>query len=138
MVTKVAGGSETREKVARAIDQLRSAGAQFIFLHGSHATGRATATSDVDVAVHFGSRSVNLPRLYGEMPNDIDVLVLDKAPLELAGRVATYGQVLWEADPAVRVRWQADTRKIWFDEKPRIDQARQDFVRAQQRRTSDG
>lgn len=134
-----APGAHTQAKVLdQAVDVLRAAGAQFAFLHGSQASGTSTPVSDADVAVHFGGQPVDLPYLFGSMPVGVDLLVLDNAPLELAGRVATYGVLLWETDPAARVRWQADTRKIWFDEKPRIAQARRDFVAGQRQRTRHG
>lgn len=127
-----------RESVRQAIDRLRRAGARFVFMHGSQVSGSASAESDVDLAAYFGDRPAELPSLIADMPRHVDLLVLDTAPLELAGRVATYGHLLWEADPAERVHWQAQTRKIWFDEKPRIEQARRDFVAAQRRRLADG
>jgi hypothetical protein len=53
------------------------------------------------------------------LPAGVDLLVLNSAPLELAGRVALHGVLLFETDPAVRVRWQADTRRIYLDEEER-------------------
>jgi len=53
----------------------------------------------------------------------VDLLVLDGAPLELAGRVATQGRLLFDDDPSARVEWEATTRKIWFDERPRTERA---------------
>ena len=52
------------------------------------------------------------------MPPGVDLLVLDHAPLELAGRVAARGRLLFDDDPVSRVRWEATTRKIYFDELP--------------------
>jgi hypothetical protein len=46
----------------------------------------------------------------------VDLLVLDAAPLELAGRVALHGRLLFDDDPPARVRWQAQTRLIYLDE----------------------
>ncbi len=57
------------------------------------------------------------------MPPGVDLLVLDHAPLELAGRVAARGRLLFDDDPVSRVRWEATTRKIYFDELPRITRA---------------
>ncbi len=56
--------------------------------------------------------------------------MLNDAPLELAGRVAHKGRLLYETDPAERVRWQATTRKIWFDERPRFERAHREFLEA--------
>ena len=67
------------------------------------------------------------------LPPGVDLLVLDTAPLELAGRVAMHGVLLFEADAAERVAWQATTRKIYLDERPRVERARKDFVEARRR-----
>jgi hypothetical protein len=56
--------------------------------------------------------------------------VLDGAPLELAGRVAMGGRLLFDDDPPARVQWEATTRKIYSDEAARIACARRDFAEA--------
>jgi uncharacterized protein len=110
-----------------APDALRHAGIRFAFLHGSRAVGAATERSDVDVAVWLGEEVDELA-LRSRLPDEVDLLVLDRAPLELAGRVAMHGQLLLDADPAARVRWQATTRKLHLDERFRVEQARRDFA----------
>lgn len=109
---------------------LQDAGARFAYLHGSRVSGRATADSDLDVAAWFG-RPVDAWAV--ALPDGVDLLVLDAAPLELGGRVAQHGQLLFELDPPARVRWEATTRKIYLDELPRRDQARRDFAEARRR-----
>ncbi|WP_217632451.1 nucleotidyltransferase domain-containing protein [Ruania alba] len=109
-----------------SVEALRAAGAQFGYLHGSHATDRARADSDVDVAAYFGRRDVLGSDLL--LPAGADLLVLDSAPLELAGRVAATGVLLFEVDPDLRVRWEAMTRKIYFDERPRFERAHREFI----------
>ena len=64
------------------------------------------------------------------MPSGVDLTVLDTAPLELAGRIATEGVLLFSDDEPARVRWQASTRKIWADERPRFDRAHREFLAA--------
>lgn len=110
--------------------QLRAAGARFAYLHGSQVTGTASPASDVDVAAWFG-RPVDSWSV--AVPDRVDLLVLDTAPLELAGRVALHGRLLLEVDPAERVAWEATTRKVYLDELPRRDQARRDFAQARRR-----
>lgn len=122
----MSGAEVDLDDVARA---LRAAGARFAYLHGSRAAGTAVATSDVDVAAWFGAPAEAWV-VAGELPARVDLLVLDTAPLELAGRVALTGRLLFEVDPAARVAWEATTRKIYLDELPRRDQARRDFVEA--------
>jgi uncharacterized protein len=67
------------------------------------------------------------------LPPGVDLLVLDGAPLELAGRVAVDGRLLYEDDPPARVAWQAQTRTIYFDEEWRQRWARQVFLDAHAR-----
>lgn len=115
------------------VRRLRASGARFAFLHGSRAEGQQREGSDVDVAAWFGSPDVDVVGLSADVPAPVDLLVLDTAPLELAGRVAMHGVLLFEDDQAARVAWQATTRKIFLDERPRVEQARRDFVEARRR-----
>jgi uncharacterized protein len=110
-------------------DALRVAGVRFAFLHGSRVGGGATERSDVDVAAWLGEEVDELT-LRSRLRDEVDLLVLDRAPLELAGRVAMHGRLLLDADPAARVRWQATTRKLFLDERFRVEQARRDFADA--------
>jgi uncharacterized protein len=105
---------------------LRAAGARFAYLHGSVASGTAGPDSDVDVAAHFGGADPASWRV--RLPGRVDLVVLDSAPLELAGRVALHGRLLFDDDPPARVRWEATTRKIYLDEQPRMRQATADLV----------
>jgi predicted nucleotidyltransferase len=108
---------------------LRRAGARFAFAHGSRATGeRARPDSDLDVAAWWGD-DPPAPWDVG-LPAGVDLLILDDAPLELAGRVAVDGRLLFEDDPPARVAWQAQTRTIYFDEEWRQRWVRQVFIEA--------
>jgi uncharacterized protein len=111
------------------VELLRQHGVRFAFLHGSRVTGSPRADSDVDVAVRLGDEVDEL-ELRSRLPDEVDLLVLDRAPLELAGRVAMHGQLILDDDPPSRVEWQATTRKIYADERYRVEQARRDFVDA--------
>ena len=113
---------------AEAIEVLRRHGAEFGYLHGSRATDTARPTSDIDIAAHFGGLGPQAFEIL--LPSGVDLLVLDDAPLELAGRVAVRGRLLFETDPRARVVWEATTRKIYFDELPRISRAHREFAEA--------
>ena len=107
---------------------LRAAGASFAYVHGSRASGTSRADSDLDVAAFWGAAA---PASFEvEIPAGVDLMILDTAPLELRGRVAEKGVLLFESDPAARVDWEAMTRKIWFDERPRIERAHREFAAA--------
>lgn len=107
---------------------LRAAGAGFAFAFGSRVPGAhppPRAESDLDVAAWFDGE---VAPWEVAVPERVDLLVLDTAPLELAGRVAQWGVLLLDDDPPARVRWQALTRRVYLDEQPRVEQARRDFV----------
>jgi uncharacterized protein len=86
----------------------------------------------VDVGAWFG-RDVDQVAVQATLPGHVDLLVLDHAPLELAGRVALRGVLLFDDDSPARVAWEATTRKLYADEQPRIAQSRRDFARARGR-----
>jgi len=120
------------EGLKRAIiDVLRDAGAVFAFIHGSTARGSARADSDIDVAAWWASDAPSSFEVL--LPPRVDLLVLNGAPLELAGRVAVEGVLLFEYDPIARVRWLAQTRKIYFDERPRIERSHREFAESLRR-----
>jgi predicted nucleotidyltransferase len=98
---------------------LRGAGACFALVHGSRATG-GTPREDSDLDV--GAWWAHDPPYSWEVrvPGYVDLVVLNTAPLWLAGRVAQYGRLLFEDDPPARVAWQADTRLQYVDELPYI------------------
>lgn len=118
--------------VEEAVRALLDRGAVFAYLHGSRAAGTSRPDSDVDIAAFFDEPA---PEAFDViLPSGVDLLVLNRAPLELAGRVAMYGKLLFERDPSARVRWEATTRKIYLDELPRLERARRDFAEAVLRR----
>ncbi len=105
------------EGTEEVVAQLRQAGARFAFVHGSRAAGEERVGSDLDVAAWWGA-DAPAPWDVG-VADGTDLLILDSAPLELAGRVALHGVLLFDDDPPARVEWQARTRKIYLDEEDR-------------------
>ncbi len=102
----------------RVVDVLCSAGARFALVHGSRARGTAQPDSDLDVGAWWGARPPASWEV--DVPAGVDLVVLDTAPLWLAGRIAQEGRLLFDSDPPVRVRWQAETRLRYLDEIPAI------------------
>lgn len=85
----------------------------------------------MDVAAYWGE---DPPASYEvEVPAGVDLLVLDTAPLELRGRVAVSGHLLFDDDPPARVEWQARTRKIYFDEEHRQRRLDREFLEGRRR-----
>ena len=105
---------------------LRAAGARFAFVHGSRLDGTARPDSDLDVGAWWGDAAPG--RWEVDLPIYVDLVVLDDAPLWLAGRIAQYGRLLFEDDPSARVRWQADTRLMFLDERLVTEPRQRDFL----------
>ena len=114
-----------------ALRILRRRGAVFGYLHGSQASGTARPDSDVDIASYFAEP---VPASFEvDLPSGVDLLVLNGAPLEFAGRIALDGRLLFDDNPTARVRWESQTRKIYSDEKYRIDRSHREFLEAVRR-----
>jgi uncharacterized protein len=120
------------ERIAEAIEALQHHGAVFAYLHGSRASGTAGPGADIDIAAYFGGQPPEAFEV--PLPAGVDLVVLNRVPLELAGRVALDGKLLFEQDPRARVVWEATTRKIYLDELPRLNRAHRDFAEAVLRR----
>ena len=119
--------------VLRTVERLADAGAVFALVHGSRARGTHRPDSDLDVAAWFGGTHTGVRAPYGfeiGLHERVDLLALDRGPLEMNGRIALEGVLVLDTDPAQRVRWVATTRKIWFDERPRYDRGHQEFLAA--------
>lgn len=98
---------------------LREAGARFAFVHGSRAVdSEPDGDSDLDVGAWWAD---DPPASWEvSLPGYADLVILNNAPLWLAGRIAQHGRLLFDDDPPARVTWQADTRLWYVDELPAI------------------
>lgn len=111
-----------------AVAVLGEYGALFGYLHGSRGRGSARPDSDVDLAAYFAEpvpAAFDVPLAAG-----IDLIVLNHAPLELRGRIALRGRLVFEVDASRRADWEAMTRKIYLDELPRLTRSHREFIEA--------
>jgi predicted nucleotidyltransferase len=97
----------------------------FAYLYGSHAKGRPGARSDVDVAAFFESHdqatldlalrlASQLERISGVGPVD-PLLILNDAPIAVAGRVVQEGELIFSRDEPARVRHASLTLRQFHD-----------------------
>jgi uncharacterized protein len=107
---------------------LRAAGARFALIFGSRARGDHRPTSDLDVAAWWPAQPPHAWDI--SLPDGVDLVTLPIESIELAGRIALEGTLLFDDDPAARVEWVATTRKIWLDERPRWEAAHREFLEA--------
>lgn len=99
----------------------------FAYLFGSHAKGRETAKSDIDIAV-FLDKNVSeemyrdiLSRLREELAHGlkaydkVDLIVLNSAPPLLEREVVYEGKLLYIADSAAQSHYRAQAVSRWLD-----------------------
>ena len=107
------------------VAELRAHGVAAAWQFGSTVQGAAHADSDIDVAVLLRA-GVPAPALLerGRIADvlaaalgsaDIDLVVLDEAPLELRAAVVGGGHLIVRIDEPRRVRFEVETLSRWFD-----------------------
>lgn len=98
----------------------------FSYLFGSVATGRARSGSDLDVAVYlvpsvrperYLETNLDLARRLERAvrAGEVDLLVLNDAPLPVLGRVLRDRLVLYSRDESLRVRFESRTLRQFMD-----------------------
>ena len=98
-------------------------GVLFAYLFGSQSTGRAGPLSDVDVAVYLDdpvdaleTRLALTDLVSRHVGSDrVDVVVLNPAPIALAGRVVESRRVILDRDPFARHRYESSIIRQFAD-----------------------
>ena len=96
---------------------------EFAYLFGSVVSGRHTPTSDVDVAVHVSPsadgetvRRTAARAASRHLRSDaLDVVLLNRAPLALAGRILTSRRVIVDRVPFARHRYESRIARLFAD-----------------------
>jgi predicted nucleotidyltransferase len=112
-----------REAAERAF---RATPVLFAYLFGSQVTGRTHAWSDVDAAVYLESTDGEHPSLdltldligrfeMAARLGNVDLVVLNAAPLRLVGRIIQQRMVLYSRDEPARVRFESLKLREFFD-----------------------
>ncbi len=102
------------------------------YLFGSHARQEANRLSDVDIAILLAGQPSDDACFAARMDimglvmrilrvNDVDVAILNQAPLALRYRVVRDGRILFCRDENARVEFTARTVMRYLDFKPVID-----------------
>lgn len=95
----------------------------FSYLFGGLARGRASGLSDVDIAIwldddaDFISARLDLvgALMHALGTDAVDVVILNQAPIALAGRVLQSSRVLADKNPVRRHAYESLTRREFFD-----------------------
>lgn len=104
-----------------------------VYLYGSRARGTAGPASDVDLAVLYAvdppdtleglglDLAADLERRLGRA---VDLVVLNRAPVDLVHRVLRDGLLVCERDRSARIRFEVRARNDYFDLLPYLRQYR--------------
>jgi predicted nucleotidyltransferase len=111
-----------------------------VYLYGSTARGEARQQSDVDLAVLYAqdppptfdglglALGSTLERYLGR---PVDLLVLNRAPVDLTHRVLRDGVLVYDHDPSARICFEVQARNAYFDLLPYLRQYRRTTRSAQ-------
>jgi predicted nucleotidyltransferase len=98
-----------------------------LYLYGSHAEGRATALSDIDVAVWAradlsrSQLSELEDRWASQWPETVDLRVLNLAPLPFRYEVTARGRRLWAADVGTIGDLESRVWRTYWDLHPHLE-----------------
>lgn len=122
------------KKLAKVFPQVIAA-----YLFGSHASGRPTPLSDIDVGILMADGLTDMEsfqiemNLQGELEkifktNNIDLVVLNKAPLPIQFN-ATCGKLLFAGEDDKRTDFEEYVRKYYIDCLPIYREYREEFFK---------
>ena len=103
------------------------------YLYGGVARGQAHQASDIDIAVLYKKEPP--PTLEGlglelsselerHLGRPVDLLVLNRAPVDLIHRVLRDGVLVYNGDPSARIHFEVKARNEYFDLLPYLRQYR--------------
>lgn len=95
----------------------------FAYLFGSMATGVQRPLSDIDIAVYLDEATVTFElklELLGQLTDllgtdEIDLVILNSAPLSLAGRILEKRLVISDREPFRRHAYESRIMREFFD-----------------------
>jgi len=101
---------------------------QFAIIFGSLAKGTANVMSDIDIAVMVDPRfdkvfpygyqaELTTELMQALKHNDVDVVILNDAPIPLKYQVLRYGKIIYIKDKQSRIQFQIDTINQYEDYK---------------------
>jgi len=110
-----------------------------VYLFGSRVEGHLGPMSDYDLGVLI-DRTADEGQVHARLTHElacavgtdrIDVVLLNRAPIELAYAIIAQGEVLYQRDVAARVEYEAQVLNRYGDYLPVLRAQRDDIVRGE-------
>jgi predicted nucleotidyltransferase len=107
-----------------------------VYLFGSQATGEVGPLSDVDLAVLLAP-GAPVAQIRSRLAHAfsaalegaaVDLVILNRAPIELAYAVIAQGELFYERDRAGRIEYEADVMSRYGDYLPYLRMQRQEIL----------
>jgi hypothetical protein len=120
------------ERVKAALTPL-PLGVVAVYLFGSVARGEATEESDVDLGLLYetvpsssyrGQPYLLQAELAQRLGREVEVVVLNTAPVDLVHRVLRDGVLLFDTDRRARIAFEVKSRNEYFDLLPTLNRYR--------------
>jgi len=109
---------------------------RLVYLFGSQVDGPVGPSSDLDLGV-LVERGQDMPGMRARLEHElagtadagrVDVVLLNRAPVELAYAVIAQGEIIYERDVATRVEYEAQVMSLYGDYLPVLRTQRQDIL----------
>ncbi len=123
---------DLKELESKLREYARKKGLEALYLFGSTVSGKRTPLSDIDIAVllpkdipeeeYFALRLEMIAELADLLGTDeIDLVILNRAPPLLVHRVVTRGKLVYARDDLLRTRFEARAIQEYLDIKPLLE-----------------
>ena len=118
------------KKIQLPVESLKKLKVGLIYIFGSHAEGLAGKLSDIDIGIVFRDPKIamgNTLIVYNELydifsdmfkSEDLDIVLLERASLELKFDVISHGKVIFEISSDFRFDFEDRINMMYADYKP--------------------
>lgn len=99
---------------------------EFAYIFGSMVSGRTHPLSDIDIAVYLNDDSLKSimrlnARIIDKLGENIDLLVLNRAPYSLRYIVISNGILIFSRNEELRIEFESKAMLLGIDEKNALD-----------------
>lgn len=99
---------------------------EFAYIFGSMVNGRTHPLSDIDIAVYLNDDSLKSimrlnARIIDKLGENIDLLVLNRAPYSLRYIVISNGILIFSRNEELRIEFESKAMLLGIDEKNALD-----------------